>query len=315
VATVGAGVIGVIGVCLALLIWVVAAPGPTGAAAAGPRDGGTRAAAPGREPPAPPVRARVAAERDTLAACEARLEDDPDGLPTVAVVGASYTAGVGPDEAARSWAVLLARELRWNAVVYGVPGVGYVRAGAGDHGPVIRMLARLGLSALDPALVIVQAGHDDSGVPASLERQRVGQVIAAIRAAAPRARIALLTVFTGPSGPSPSLDQTNDAIIAAARAADPGVIIMDPLAGWSFGHAHGGLHPTAAGDAWIAARAEAIVRAHGVVPAVAGSDPVICDSGIGGGRGGRSGHGGRGGRGGHGSHGAHGSGDVRGKAL
>jgi lysophospholipase L1-like esterase len=249
------------------------------------------------------VRVRVAAARDTLSACEARLEAAPNGLPTVAIVGASYTAGVGPGEAAQSWAVLLARALRWNAVVYGVSGVGYVRAGAGDHGPVIRMLTRIGLSALDPALVIVQAGHDDSDVPASLERQRVGQVIAAIRAAAPRAKIALLTVFTGPSGPTPALDRTNDAIIAAALAADPGVIIMNPLAGWSYAHAHGGLHPTAAGDGWIAARVEAIVRAHGVLPAAAGAAPVICDSGIGGGHGG------------HGVRGTHGSGDVRGKAL
>jgi lysophospholipase L1-like esterase len=307
VATVGAGVTGC---CLALLLWLAAAPGPPGAAAAGSGGAGTtaRAATPG---PGAPVRARVAAGRDTLGACETRLEDAPHRLPTVAIAGASYTAGVGPGEAAQSWAVLLARALRWNAVVYGVPGVGYVRDGAGDHGPVIRMLARLGLSALDPALVIVQAGHDDSGVPASLERQRVGQVIAAIRAAAPRAKIALLTVFTGPSGPTPALDRTNDAIIAAALAADPDVIIMNPLAGWDFAHAHGGLHPTAAGDAWIAARAEAIVHSRGVLPAAAGSDPVICDSGIGGG----AGHGGLGGHGGHGGHGRHGSGDVRGKAL
>jgi lysophospholipase L1-like esterase len=311
VATVGAGVIGC---CLALLIWLVAAPGPTGAAAAGYGGARTRAAAPGLAPPAPraqeaagaPVRVRVAADRDTLNACEARLEAARNGLPTVAIVGASYTAGVGPGEAAQSWAVLLARALGWNAVVDGVPGVGYVRAGAGDHGPVIRMLTRIGLSALDPALVIVQAGHDDSGVPASLERQRVGQVIAAIRAAAPRAKIALLTVFTGPSGPTAALDRTNDAIIAAALAADPGVIIMNPLAGWSYAHAHGGLHPTAAGDGWIAARVEAIVRAHGVLPAAAGaagaagSGPVICDSGIGGG---------------HGVPGTHSPGDVRGKAL
>jgi len=314
VATVGAGVTGC---CLALLMWLVATPGPTGAAAAGYGGAQTRAAAPGLEPAAPraqeaagaPLRVRVAADRDTLNACEARLEAAPNGLPTVAIVGASYTAGVGPGEAAQSWAVLLARGLRWNAVVYGVPGVGYVRVGAGDHGPVLRMLTRIGLSALDPALVIVQAGHDDSGVPASLERQRVGQVIAAIRAAVPRAKIALLTVFTGPSGPTPALDRTNDAIIAAALAADPDVIIMNPLAGWSYARAHGGLHPTAVGDGWIAARVESIVRAHGVLPAAAGaagaagSDPVICDSGIG------SGHGG------HGVPGTHGSGDVRGEAL
>jgi lysophospholipase L1-like esterase len=299
-ATVGAGVIGC---CLALLIWLVATPRLTGATATGP--GGAAGAgagavrtttAPRQEPPAPPVRARVAADRDTLGVCESRLEDAPDGLPTVAIVGASYTAGVGPGDAAQSWAVLLARELRWNAVVYGVPGIGYVRTGSGDHGPVIRMLARIGLHALDPALVIVQAGHDDSGAPASLERQRVGQVIAAIRADAPRAKIALLTVFTGPSAPTRGLVQTNDAIIAAGIAADPRVIIMDPLDDWSFAHAHAGLHPTAAGDAWIAARVASVVRAHGVLPAAAGSDPVICDSGIAG-------------------HGTHDSGAVRDRAL
>jgi lysophospholipase L1-like esterase len=298
-ATVGAGVIGC---CLALVIWLVAAPRLTDAAATGPGGAGTsatRAAAARQEPFAPPpARVRVAADRDTLGACETRLEDAPNGLPTVAIVGASYTAGVGPGDAAQSWAVLLARELRWNAVVDGVPGIGYVRTGSGDHGPVIRMLDRIGLRALDPALVIVQAGHDDSGVPVSLERQRVSQAIAAIRAAAPRAQIALLTVFTGPSGPTPALEQTNDAIIAAGIAADPHVIIMDPLDDWSFAHAHAGLHPTAAGDAWIAARVAAIVRAHGVLPAGPGngSDPVICDSGIAG-------------------HPSHGSGPVRGRAL
>lgn len=296
----------VTGCCLTLAIWAVATLGPTGAAATAGRDGpgarAVRTAAAGEEPrtpgaagapgalgtlrvpgtpdPGASARARVATRRDTLAACEARLEAAPDRLPAVAIVGASYTAGVGPGDAAKSWAVLLARALHWNAVVYGVPGAGYVRTGAGDQGPVTRMLAKAGLRALDPALVIVQAGHDDSGVPASLERQRVSQAIAAIRAAAPRAKIALLTVFTAPSGPTQALDRTNDAIIAAATAAGPGVIIMNPLAHWDFAHAHAGLHPTAAGDAWIAAKVAAILRAHGVLPAAAAGDPVICDSGI-----------------------------------
>lgn len=232
---------------------------------------------------ATPVRAHAVAHRDTLAACEPRLYRARGGRPAMAVVGASYTAGVGPGGASLSWAVLLARTLRWNAVVDGVSGVGYARAGAGGQGPVIRMLAREDLRALAPALVIVQAGHDDSGVPPALERQRVRQVIAAIRAAAPRARIALLTVFTKPSRPVPAaLYRTDREIIAAAMAADPGVIVMNPLGGgWNFAHAHDGLHPTAAGDAWIAAKAAAILRAHGVLPAAPGSDPVICDSGIG----------------------------------
>lgn len=266
---------GAVAACLGLLIWLAAAP-------AASRPAGTEAAAvvPAR---AAPVQARTVVHRDTLAECEARLIRAPDGRPVMAVVGASYTAGVGPGDAALSWAVLLARALRWNAVVDGVSGVGYARTGTGGQGPVIRLLQGEDLRALAPGLVIVQAGHDDDGVPASLERRQVTQVIAAIRAAAPRARIALLTVFTGPSRPVPAgLYRTNDEIIAAGTAADPGVIIMNPLGGgWSFAHAHRGLHPTAAGDAWIAAKAAAILRAHGVLPAATGSDPVICDSAAG----------------------------------
>jgi hypothetical protein len=61
------------------------------------------------------------------------------------------------------------------------------------------------------------------------------------------------------------------------------VIIMNPLGGgWRFQRAaRGGLHPSAAGDAWIAATVAATLRAHGVAPAAAGRKAVICDSGAG----------------------------------
>ena len=68
--------------------------------------------------------------------------------------------------------------------------------------------------------------------------------------------------------------------MAAARAADPAVIIIDPLAaGWRYAHVRDGLHPTAAGSAWIAGRVAAILREHGVRPAPmsAGRDAIICD--------------------------------------
>jgi len=287
---------GVIAVCLAVLTWSVtrpAAPQPPGASAA-PAARSVRAAATGPESPglAAPALVRVTARRETLADCEARLERAPSGIPTMAVVGASFTAGEGPGNAALSWAVLLARALRWNAVVYGVPGAGYTHAGSGGQGTVARMLARLDLRALAPSLVLVQAGHDDGGVPAAVERQHVTQVIAAIRAAAPRARVALLTVFAGSARPSRALYRTNDAIIAAGIAADPGAIIMNPLGdGWHFARARDGLHPTAAGDAWIARTAAAILRAHGVLPAAGRTPvaPVICDSGVGSGAGARAG--------------------------
>jgi lysophospholipase L1-like esterase len=273
--------------CLALMIWSLAAPAAPAASAAfdaagTPAAGAAAGSAPGARTLGTRAGNRVAASRNALAACELRLERAPNGLPAMAIVGASFTAGTGPGNAALSWAVLLARTLGWNAVVDGVPGAGYVRAGAGHQGPVARLLAAEDLRALDPRLVVVQAGHDDSGAPASLERQRVGQAIDAIRAAAPRARIALLTVFAPQSGPTAALSLVNDVIIAAARAADPHVIVMNPLGGgWSFQRAaRGGLHPSAAGDAWIAAKVAATLRAHGVAPA-AGHGAVTCDSGVG----------------------------------
>jgi acyl-CoA thioesterase-1 len=185
-----------------------------------------------------------------VAACEREIERaSGTGVPRLAIVGASFTAGVGSGPG-RSWAVLLARHLRWDAVVDGVPGAGYVRAGGGrpgSRGPVAAEIARAGLGALQPSLVIVQAGHDDIGVPPALERRRVEQAV---------------------------------GVIPAARAADPAVIIIDPLAGgWRYAHVRDGLHPTAAGSAWIAGRVAMILSEHGVRPAPvsAGRGAIICD--------------------------------------
>jgi acyl-CoA thioesterase-1 len=216
-----------------------------------------------------------------VAACEREIERaSGTGVPRLAIVGASFTAGVGSGPG-RSWAVLLARHLRWDAVVDGGPGAGYVRAGGGrpgSRGPVAAEIARAGLGALQPSLVIVQAGHDDIGVPPALERRRVEQAVGVIRAEAPRAKIVLLTVFPGRSHRGAS--RTDRAIVAAARAADPAVIIIDPLAGgWRYAHVRDGLHPTAAGSAWIAGRVAMILSEHGVRPAPvsAGRGAIICD--------------------------------------
>jgi lysophospholipase L1-like esterase len=284
-AAIGAGVIVC---CVVLLASSFASPGageaPAARATAQKPTVAAQAPTEGPTPAAGRARTSVLAQRGTLAACEQRLERASRRIPTMAIVGASFTAGVGPNNPELSWAVLLARTLHWNAVVYGVSGAGYVRAGTGGLGPVARMLARERLAALAPALVIVQAGHDDAGIPARIEWQRVWQAITLIRAEAPSARIALITVFTGRSAAhSRALNRTNNAIVAAATAAGHGVIIMNPLAGpWAFQHVQGGLHPTAAGDAWVARKVAAVLRAHGVLRAAAArSVPVICDLTVG----------------------------------
>ena len=212
-----------------------------------------------------------------LTGCERRLQPAlRPGVPLVAILGASITAGVGAGDPAGSWAVLLARQLHWNAFVYGVPGAGYVHPGLGRKGPVAAEITRAHLRALRPALVIVQAGHDDMRVPPDLERQRVEQAVAMIKAQAPGARIALLTVFAGRSRP-PAIYRTDQAIVAGGMAADPQVIIMDPLAsGWRFPHARDGLHPSPQGDAWIAGKVAGILRQYGVRPAPAGHAAALC---------------------------------------
>jgi lysophospholipase L1-like esterase len=264
--------------CLTLLVTSAAA-----APATLPRPGATYSVTISLPAPPRPVVRPVRA--GGLAGCEQALERTAAqrGAPRLAVVGASFTAGTGPGNPDRAWAVLLARILRWDAVIYGVPGAGYVRRGAGHRGPVAAEIARIGLRALAPALVIVQAGHDDIGVPPQLERYRVAQVIALIRAEAPRARIALVTVFPGRRR-LPADYRIDDAIATAARAADPGVIIMDPLAaGWVFPRARDGLHPTAAGEAWIAGKVAGLLGQRGVRPApprAGTAGPVICDSGV-----------------------------------
>lgn len=189
----------------------------------------------------------------------------------VVIVGASFTAGVGPGNPDQSWAQLLARELHADAVVYGVPGAGYVRRGQDHEGPVLAELEHVDLRALDPELVIVQAGHDDIGVPATLEEQRVTQAVDLIRAETPGARIALVTVFTRKS-PSRAAYRTDHAIVAAATAADRRVIVMDPLTSdWHFGRVRDGLHPSVAGSEWLAATIGRVLRADDAV-----STPMTC---------------------------------------
>jgi acyl-CoA thioesterase-1 len=216
-------------------------------------------------------------ETSLLTGCEQELQPSRrPGMPTVAIVGASFTAGVGAEDPAGSWAVLLARQLHWNAFVYGVPGAGYVHPGLGRKGPVAAEVARVHLGALRPSLIIVQAGHDDMSVPPDLERVRVEKTVAMIRAQAPGAHIALVTVFAGRTR-KPALYQIDQAIVAGAIAADPQVIIMDPLAeGWQFPRARDGFHPSPVGDAWIAAMVGGILRQYGVRPAPAGRIPALC---------------------------------------
>jgi lysophospholipase L1-like esterase len=217
-----------------------------------------------------------------FAACERRLRHS--ARPVLVVAGASFTAGTGPGDPRLSWAVRLAGTLRWNAAIIGEPGAGYTRSGAGGKGPALRLLAREDLAAVHPALVVLQFGHDDMGVPAAVERRSVDATLRYVRLRAPQARIALITVFMGADpGASLAAAERTDDDIASAAAAFRGVTVMNPLTqNWTFQRAQrGGLHPSTAGSAQIAGLVAGTLRVDGVpsAPAARGA-PVICDSGI-----------------------------------
>lgn len=179
----------------------------------------------------------------------------PPHRPLLAVVGASFAAGVGAEGPQHAWPQDLARILRWRVVVSADPGAGYVSPGAGRRGPFSRLASRLDLVRLDPSVVIIQGGHDDIGRALPLIRDRVERLVAEIHRDVPETRLAILTVFTRGRRPSRAALATDRTIVTAARHADPTVVVFDPLSGhWHFPRVRDRLHPTDAGDRWIARR-------------------------------------------------------------
>jgi len=180
--------------------------------------------------------------------------------PLLAVVGASFSAGVGAGRPGRAWPEDLARIEHWRLALSADPGAGYISPGSGHRGPFARLAARLDLTRIDPNTIIIQGGHDDIGRPLPLIRSRVESLISAVHHECPKSRLAVLTVF--PRGnPSPATVATDQAIVAAARQADPAVIVFDPIAShWQFPRIGDQLHPTPAGHEWIAHRLAAGLR-------------------------------------------------------
>jgi len=257
----------------AVVIGSMLAGGPGGAGAA-PGQGRGRLAdvvsRPGAVPRGGAVSCRVTG--DTARPAPARH--------LLLVLGASFTAGVGAPVPSDSWAVRLAELLEWPAVTVGVPGAGYTRPGLGHLGPLSRELSRVDLAAVHPSVIVIQAGHDDGRVPRAREADRVAALVRRLRAEAPAARLALLTVFSRPGASSAVVRaelRTDSVIVSAAREADPRVVVIDPLRGhWRFPRARDGLHPTALGHLLIARRvARALVRAGAV--ATAAARPVPAD--------------------------------------
>lgn len=184
--------------------------------------------------------------------------------PTLAVVGASISDGVGAGSPQKGWPVLLAHQLGWRSTVSADPGAGYVAPGYHKLGPMERLLGKLQLTSEHPTVVIVQAGYNDIGTSPAELATNVRKVISEIRTQAPDAAVGVITVF--PKGePTPAAWATDKIIVTAARSAYQNVYVFDPLSShWVFPTVADRLHPTAAGHQWIADRLASDFRHYGL---------------------------------------------------
>ncbi|AUN39039.1 hypothetical protein ASU32_02625 [Tsukamurella tyrosinosolvens] len=133
------------------------------------------------------------------------------------------------------------------------------RSGAGYNDGAIAGLTRAAkIAERDPALVVVQAGSNDVGASTSAIDGQVRQVIATVRSQAPKAKVALITVFPSVHGSGPNARATESAIVGAARAVDPSVSVISPLSeGWVYGTSSDG-HPDAVAHQKLAERVAAL---------------------------------------------------------
>ncbi len=191
---------------------------------------------------------------------------DPASQPLMAVVGASFSVGVGAGSHRLAWPEDLARLLNWRLVVAADPGAGFLNPGTAHLGPFSQLLKRLHLARTRPRLVIIQGGHDDIGWRPSEEKVQVERLIRTIEREDPGGEIAVVSVFSAHLDPRPRAWAIDRAVVAGARAADPEVLIFNPIKSrWHYPKHRGHLHPTRAGYRWLARRMAGVLQRSGQI--------------------------------------------------
>lgn len=190
---------------------------------------------------------------------------NPARRPLMVVIGASFSVGVGAGSSRLAWPEDMARLLRWRLIVSADPGAGYINRGTAHLGPFSRLLSRIDLARLHPRLVIIQGGHDDIGWPPAEERARVRALVRRIESEAPAAQIAVVSVFSAKRHPRPRAWAIDRAVVTGAEAADPSVLVFNPLRSeWRYPRLPGHLHPTRTGYRWLAHRIVHLLAKNGL---------------------------------------------------
>ncbi|MEV0581436.1 SGNH/GDSL hydrolase family protein [Nonomuraea sp. NPDC050310] len=175
--------------------------------------------------------------------------------PVMMAVGDSFTVGSGPVPAWQSYAAAAARTLRWQPVIAGAGGTGFVSRGRVGRNFRESFEAELAWRPA-PDVLIISGGHNDRRWSTQHVRRAASSLLWLARAQWPRTRI----VVIGPiwlDTPPPGASRVRDAL--AEVAGREGVTFLDAMAQrWITGDPAAvmlpdGVHPTRGGHARIAA--------------------------------------------------------------
>lgn len=171
----------------------------------------------------------------------------------VAFLGDSYMGGTPQDSGpAARWPALVAGPRGWKMLNFAEAGTGYTTAG--PQAGASRFIDRVpSIVAAAPAMVIVGGGANDVQASADAFRTAAGEVLQALAAGLPKARLVVLSPFWRAAPPPPVIAERD---ILRNQAAALGAVFID-VSGIFSNAAPGligadGVHPTDAGHARIA---------------------------------------------------------------
>ncbi len=166
------------------------------------------------------------------------------GSPTAAVLGDSYTAGLGLAEPRLAWSTLLGRLEGWRTYAEGISGTGLTNSGFCTHADFGARLPKA--LAHHPRILVVQGGLNDTGAPPGAPGAALTRLLDR------SARVPRLVVVGPPAAPGeprPVLQRIDAEFRAACRP--PHCTYVSAL-GWQLPFQPDRIHLTPAGHMMFA---------------------------------------------------------------
>lgn len=191
----------------------------------------------------------------------APLKAQRDEPPVLMVVGDSFTVGSGPVPTWQSYAAEAARQLRWQPVIAGAGGTGFVNPGRVGRNFQQSFEDELAWRPA-PDVLIISGGHNDRRWSSLRVRQAAARLVWTARGYWPHTRIILIGPIWLGSPPSRAYS-VRDALFEVAQREQ--VAFLDPMKQrWGNVMLPDGVHPTRNGHLRIARWLVTALRSYAV---------------------------------------------------